>query len=367
MKKIITLLLITVLISSCKEQIPDIDYVSHKFYDNINKIEKVQYEIQNIITFSNGTVWDNKGLALLEKNEKDTILGFSFYGIRNDLNKSAIYQDEIGFQVSNDKKSFKQEKGGLHFLGNPGGQMVYKDFFKLDTVYKSVEVLETKNSFIINYSFNDEVENNTTDKEKSLELDKTTFLPIKVTTSLQPDFGTKQTIEYIFNNLKINENVDKSIADYKLELNKFELIENEKTAPNKLLNKPLPLISLTNLLNENETIALKNGKITLIDFWEVWCGWCIKSFSEVENLKNKYSNDLNVIGIVTQDKENAIKLTQKKKITFLNLLGTKETLKEFSVNSFPRYFLVNKDGIIEKEYFGFSDQIEKDIIDLITD
>jgi hypothetical protein len=35
------------------------------------------------------------------------------------------------------------------------------------------------------------------------------------------------------------------------------------------------------------------------------------------------------------------------------------------VNSWPRYFLIDNNGIIQKEYFGFSEQIEKDIEELI--
>jgi hypothetical protein len=41
-------------------------------------------------------------------------------------------------------------------------------------------------------------------------------------------------------------------------------------------------------------------------------------------------------------------------------------MKEFSIDSWPGYFLVDKNGIIRKEYFGFSDQIEKDIKEFIA-
>ena len=148
-------------------------------------------------------------------------------------------------------------------------------------------------------------------------------------------------------------------------MNKLELIKEEESKPNELLQKSLPVIALKKLFNENETFEIKSDKVTLIDFWEVWCGWCIKSFPEVEEIKNKYENDLTVIGIVSQDRENAIKLVKKKETTFLNLVGNKKLNKTFSVNSWPRYFLIDKNGIIQKEYHGFSDQIEKDIQELI--
>jgi len=364
MKKIIIPLLITILITSCTKQELDIHFITQEFKENIDKIEKVQYNVQNIMTFSDGTVWDNNGFVLLEKDKKDSIFGFSFYGIRNDINRSSIYKDGIGFQIINEENNFRQEKGGLHFLGSPGGQMVYKDFFKLEDEYKNVEVLETENSYRIIYSFEDVPKYGVTNRTKVLELNFETFLPRKVTTSSETQQGKQSTV-YIFKDVKTNNNLNKNIADYIKGLNKLELIKNENPKPNPLLKKPLPKISLRNLLNENETIQIKNEKITLIDFWEVWCGYCIKAFPEVEKLKNKYENDINVIGIVSQEKENAIKLVESNETTFLNLIGNKKLIKEFNIKSWPSYFLVDKNGIIQKEYRGFSNQIEKDIQELI--
>jgi thiol-disulfide isomerase/thioredoxin/outer membrane lipoprotein-sorting protein len=366
MKRISIILLISILLVSCKKQEEvNIEYLSGKFNESIENIDKVQYNVENIMTFSDGNIWDNKGFAVLEKKPTDTIFGFSFYGIRNDINKSSIYKDGIGFQISNKKNNFRQEKGGLHFLGSPGGQMVYKDFFKLDNKYQNVEISETETSYILDYKFEDDLKNKNTGKTKKLELNKETFLPLKVTTSIQPNFGDKQTVVYVFQNLKTNENVEKNIKEYIQDLNKLELIKEEETKPNELLKKPLPVISLKNLFNENETVVIKTDKITLIDFWEVWCGPCIASFPKVEGLKNKFSSNLNIVGIVSEDKENAVKLVNKKGTTFLNLIGNKELKETFSVNSWPRYFLIDKNGIIQKEYHGFSEQIEKDIEELI--
>ena len=367
MKGTLIILVISILLVSCKKQEElDLQYVSEKFDESIENIDKIPYTVQNIMTFSDGTIWDNKGLAVLKKEPSDTIFGFSFYGIRNDIKRASIYKDGIGFQIWNEKQNYKQEKGGLHFLGSPGGQMIYKNFFKLDKKFKTVKVSETENKFIIHYEFEDDLNNEIIQKTKTIELNRETFLPKKVTTSLQPNFGGKQTTVYIFDNLKINENVEKSISEYIQDLSKLDLIKEEEPKPNALLKKSLPTISLKNLLNENENVEIKTGKIMLIDFWEVWCGPCIASFPKVEGLKNKFSSNLNIIGIVSEDKKNAVKLVEKKGTTFLNLIGNKELKKAFNVTSWPRYFLIDKYGIIQKEYHGFSDQIEKDIEELIS-
>lgn len=368
MNKILIVLLIVTLATSCeKNQKIDVQYVSQEFTKHIDRIEKLQYDVQKIMTFSSGDVWDNKGFAVLKREPKDTLFGFSFFGLRNEINKSSIYNNGIGFQISNKKKKFKQEKGSIHFLGSPGGQMIYKDFFKLDTIYENAKLIETEDSYVISYTFKDDLKNKITDKQKVLELDKITFLPKKVTISSQPDFGDKQSSIFIFNNLKINEKIDKDISEYINDLNKLALIKDEKPKPNALLKKPLPLITLKKLLNENQEDEIKSNLITLIDFWEVWCGPCIASLPKIEELKNKFPIDIKVIGIVSEDKEAALKLVGEKEITFLNFIGNKELKNLFNVNSFPRYFLVDRDGIIQKEYHGFSKQIERDIQKMILE
>ena len=368
MIKILSVWLTSIIFLSCSRQVNiDIEYISRNFRDNISKIDKVQYQVRNIIEFSSGKNWDNMGFVVMEKEEGDSIFGFSFYGIRNDINESTIYKDGIGFRIFGKEGKFRQEIGGLHLLGSPGGQMIYQHLFKLDTVYRTAEVTSTDSSYVIRYVFEDDLENRITDKWKLLELDRETFLPIRATTSLQPDFGDRQTIVYVFYNVKTNDEVDKNVQEFLSELNELELIEREVRKSSPLLNRALPNISLKNLQNENEMVDIQPDKLTLIDFWEVWCGWCIKSFPEVERIKSEYPDDLKVVGIVTRDMENARKLVAKKEITFLNLIGDNNLIKAFNVTSWPRYFLVDKEGIIRKEYFGFSDKIEKDIQGLIRE
>lgn len=50
-----------------------------------------------------------------------------------------------------------------------------------------------------------------------------------------------------------------------------------------------------------------------------------------------------------------------KKVDYINLKGTEKTLQDYNINSFPTYFLVDKNGIIIKEYSSYSDAIETDI------
>ncbi len=354
------------MLGNCKkEQEIDIEHVSEKFKEYSDNIDKVEYSIQRIDTFQQGgTVWNNKGVALIEKDENDETFGFSFYGKRDDVPEEYIYDKGIGFEISNSTKTYKTDKGNYGFIGSPGGQMIPQNIFHLDSVYKSRTLIENEKSFILKYEFEDDTVYSATEIIKSVELTKDNFFPVKVTRTSKV-LGNRSFSQTILSNVKINQHVQNSIKDYKNEFKDYDIIQPEKRQPNRLLDKGIPIISLPNLLEQSRTINLPIGRLTLIDFWEPWCGPCIASFSKIENLKNKYSSQLEIVGIVSDDSPTAIRLIGNKNVTFLNLIGNKDLMEEFSIDSWPRYFLIDKKGIIRKEYFGFSEQIEKDIKEIL--
>lgn len=367
MKKTFIVLLTTVIFWSCKEETKiDTNYVIAKFQENADNINLLEYRMQRIDTFpQGGTVWNNTGFALIEKDKNDKVFGFSFYGKRDDIEKEYIYDVGNGFEISKTDKTYKVEPGYFGFIGSPGGQMVHQNIFKLDSIYKNVSLSETENSYLLSFEFENDTVYYASDRIKVFELNKANFFPIEIKQTSRI-LGNKAVSIAKFSDVKINKNVTHSIKDLKQSFQNYTIIQPEKRKPNKLLAKKLPSLELPDLFDKNKIVKVNNDKLTLIDFWEVWCGPCIASFPKVENLKNKFSSDLNVIGIVSEDYKNAIKLLEKKETTFQNLIGNNELEKEFGVNSWPRYFLVDKKGIVQKEYFGFSEQIEKDIKEFIA-
>jgi len=348
-------------IFSCKSETPlDFKTINKNFTTYANTIDKIEYKMHSIDSSSGNEPWNNTGYALVEKASEDSIFGISFYGKRDDISKEYIYDNGNGFEISPKEKTYEIEYNSLGFLGSPGGQMVFGNQFVLDTIYKTVEVTENNNYYILNYTFEDNAKYEVTDIKKTILLDKQKFFPIKtIRTSKQ--LGNRTYSQREISDIKINSEVQNSVNDFKNKIKDYEIILPKEPEPNKLLNTIIPSIKLSNIFNENITIDLRTNKLTLLDFWEVWCGPCIASFPKVEKLKQIYSDNLVIIGISTEDKTNAINLINKKEVTFINTIGDNELRKRFSITSVPRYFLIDKNGIIKKEYYGFSDQIEKDI------
>ncbi len=362
MKKVLILGLIAILLSNCSlQEETSVNYVIQKFNENSVKIQKIEFSAQRIDTFAhNGTVWNNTGIALIEKDEGDKVFGFSFYGKRDDIPKEYIYQDGMLFEISANDNSYKTETGGFAVLGKPGGQMIPQNLLYLDSIYSSITLSENDKNYIIRFEFEDDSIYNVKDIVKIVQLEKDSFLPWRITRTSTVS-GSKTCSQITLTNIKINNDVENSIKDIFSRISKYKVVQPEQHEANKLLFNEVPNIKLTQLLNQDEVVELQIKKLTLIDFWEVWCGPCKASLPKVQKLQNELGSDLEVVGIVSDDKESAIQFLEEKGITFLNLVGHKDLEKIFSVDSWPRYFLVDKNGIVQKEYFGYSEQIALDI------
>ena len=57
----------SVLLNCKNEQQVDVERVAEKFKEYSRHIDKVEYRIQRIDTFQNGKVWNNTGVALIER------------------------------------------------------------------------------------------------------------------------------------------------------------------------------------------------------------------------------------------------------------------------------------------------------------
>lgn len=366
MKKLMFVIIAAVVVSAFSQN-KSIGYVLSKYTESTSNISRIEYNIQRIDTFlSNNAVWNNKGYALIEKQKEDKLFGFCFFGDRFDIDEQFIYDGKNEIRINKNKKSYKISKPGMGFLGSPGGQMVAKELLFPDTIYESVKLLNDKeNLFIIEYKFADDTVYDVLNRIKIIELSKDNFLPLKVTSSYS-SLGKKGVYQAIITNLKINSNVSNSIDNIKSKLVDYKLVE-EKIEPLKnLINKEAFAFNLPRLFDESVKTGLPKGKLILLDFWEVWCSPCIASLPKVEKIAQKFSDKISVLGIVSDDIESTKRFLKKRDINFTNLIGNKDLIEKYGVNSYPRYFLIDKTNVIIGEYYGYNKQIEEDIINYLS-
>ncbi|MDI9358128.1 MAG: TlpA disulfide reductase family protein [Phycisphaerales bacterium] len=113
------------------------------------------------------------------------------------------------------------------------------------------------------------------------------------------------------------------------------------------------------------------GKYLLLDFWASWCGPCRQAIDKIRQFYKGYKNDqdFQIVSISIDDnKKDWIDAIRHDRPTWLQLVATNVPIyrQRFNANGVPHFFLVNKDGIIIKQYYGFSSAMLDTIKQILT-
>lgn len=93
----------------------------------------------------------------------------------------------------------------------------------------------------------------------------------------------------------------------------------------------------------------KDKKITVVNIWGSFCGPCIEELPSLQEIYTEMKDKgVNVIGIVSDGEENkdlAIKILNREKVTYTNIIPNKEIQDNLlnNFNAVPITFLVDKD------------------------
>lgn len=117
----------------------------------------------------------------------------------------------------------------------------------------------------------------------------------------------------------------------------------------KLGNKS-PELAFYNILNFEKTKANLidfKDKVVILDFWATWCGPCIKSFPQLEELQAKFPNDLQIITITDDPEERIKRFLDKREMNLPIVIDEKRELaKIFPHRSIPHTVVIDKSGTI---------------------
>ncbi|MEE8437576.1 MAG: TlpA disulfide reductase family protein [Candidatus Neomarinimicrobiota bacterium] len=129
---------------------------------------------------------------------------------------------------------------------------------------------------------------------------------------------------------------------------------------------PAPNFKLRNVNGDLFTFNDLKGKVVLLNFWGTWCAPCRAEIPDFVKLNNKYhARGLEIVGITLQSGEPADILRFMEKwdmnYTILTDIENHETelvTRLFGettgkvINVVPTTFLINREGLIVKEYLG---------------
>lgn len=116
------------------------------------------------------------------------------------------------------------------------------------------------------------------------------------------------------------------------------------------------------------SLSSLRGKWVVLDFWATWCGPCIASMPHLKEYYQKYAGKFEVVGIVSQSKEETwVKMVKDMELPWINVINPKGVSKEkdltnvYGIEGFPTYIILNKEGKIHKEYLGAQPDFYKEL------
>jgi thiol-disulfide isomerase/thioredoxin len=147
-------------------------------------------------------------------------------------------------------------------------------------------------------------------------------------------------------------------------LNAFS--QEKKIWAKSIINQKAPKLVVQKWLTDKPETK---GKFILIDFWATWCGPCKTAIPKLNRFNTEFANDLIVIGISDETKEELNNLTDPK-IEYYSAIDTERTMyNTLEIQGIPHCILIDPDGIVRWEGYpilnGFmlTSKVIRDIIE----
>jgi tetratricopeptide (TPR) repeat protein len=122
----------------------------------------------------------------------------------------------------------------------------------------------------------------------------------------------------------------------------------------------IPSFSLKNLAGERVTLESLKGKAVVVNFWGIWCGWCVKEMPDFQKLHETYRDTPDVVILTIDNDENPDDVApwmQQKKYSFAVLLDDGYVAQKAKITSFPTTWFLDRDGKKAFEKVGWSEQL----------
>jgi len=196
--------------------------------------------------------------------------------------------------------------------------------------------------------------------------DKATKLPVKETKT-RTFKDESISISFEISNLKINQGIDKSQFVLTAPTGYATEVINPQSQPEET-NEMAEDFSLKDLDGKVVTLSKLRGNVVVLDFWGTWCKWCVKAMPKLQAVHEHFNGKkVIVLGVSCQEpvSANPKQFMIDNKVTYNSLKFGEEITDKYKVSGFPTLFVISKEGRILKSMSGFSETMDKELIDLI--
>lgn len=138
----------------------------------------------------------------------------------------------------------------------------------------------------------------------------------------------------------------------------------------KLTGKKAPDFTLTDINGKPVSLSSFNGKVIVLSFWAVWCPTCQREFPSLNKLNSLYSEkDIVVLSVALGNQSVVRDFVRNKQFNFKIVIDNDLTVSSslYKIFMVPTAFIIDKNGIIVKRYFGQQNWTNENIIKELKD
>lgn len=167
------------------------------------------------------------------------------------------------------------------------------------------------------------------------------------------DGSLSQRVTIIFSNYKMNQ---KQVAlNYNFPENYVSTYGKEKKLESLKVGEVAPEFSGVNIDGDSISLKMFKGQKVLLNFSVITCGYCKMALEHFNQEDYVLTDKVSVLYINPEDNETRMETYMKKTpIPFPVIAKAEDIGERYRINSYPRYFLIDEKGIIEKIQVGYS-------------
>jgi len=190
-----------------------------------------------------------------------------------------------------------------------------------------------------------------------LWIDKETDLPYKIRREMSHDISVSTSLDPEFNKLDINDfcAADFFPPDYEIRQYGSAGTDERKS---ELLNAEAPDWTLHSADNKTVSLADITSRVVLVQFTSVSCGPCRASIPFLKEINKEFGkDDFALVAIECTSKNlNALRsYMNRNQFDYTFLQADKEVLKNYSIGSYPVFFILDQERVIRVIIKGYSE------------
>ena len=362
---LISVLFSFIYLSCTKPEEPKI--VIKKAIDILENANTISYDVASIskTAFIKDTIFANSHFKF-KKVEYDPYIGFNFTR-KSDSTLNMYYKTLELFNIDKKEKIVTsydfQDKPSIGVLSKYGGEQesyagivkVLKDFQNENTIkFIGKEKVNGK----LTYNYTASSKKNLANMVNHFWVDPETYHIVKLKTVKTVFKDKKPDYTFFicdFSNITFNEHIDDSVFvphyDETYKVVKKEYLGTDTPTILAAGNKA-PEWTLKNLV-EKDVSSNYLGKYTFLECWKSACDYCVESFKEMDELIELFEPKVNFVTVNFDKNSYDTNLSMKHyTIKYPVLKATDEFKKDYQINVYPSYFIIDKKGNIIYSKYG---------------